>query len=59
VVKDLTIVQKYRIVGEIDERSFIRKKEVEVAATKLASSLGATPPSMTKCQVGTPIRTNK
>jgi hypothetical protein len=59
VKTEIIVVQKYRKVGDIDERSFIRKKETEVAATKLATSGGATPPSMTKCQVGTPIRSNK
>lgn len=53
-------LQKHRQVGDIDERNLIRKKETEVAATKLATSAGlATPPSMTKCQVGTPKRPSK
>ena len=59
-IKPFHRLQKYRKVGEIDERNLIRKKETEVAATKLTPSAGAaTPPSMTKCQVGTPIRSTR
>ena len=47
-------MQTFRKMGEIDERDFVQRKEAEAAASKLA-----TPPSLTKCQVRTPIRSNK
>ena len=47
-------VQTFRKMGEIDERGFVLRKEAEAAASKLA-----TPPSMSKCQVRTPIRSNR
>ncbi len=53
-VNDKWCVQTFRKLGEIDERGFVQRKEAEAAASRLA-----TPPSMSKCQVRTPIRSNR
>ena len=50
-------MQVYRSVTEIDERSFIKRREAEAAATTFAST--GSMPSLSKCQVGTPIRNNR
>lgn len=47
-------LQTFRKVGEFDEREFIHRKEAEAAANKLT-----TPPSMSKCQVRTPVSGNR
>ena len=47
--------QVYRSFGEIDERPFLRRRESD--ATPFVP--GSTPPSMTKCQVATPVRSNR
>lgn len=50
-------MQMYSSISEIDERPFVEARPPKDAGDVARGA--ATPPSMTKCQVGTPVRSRR
>ncbi len=51
------VPQMYSSVSEFDERPFVEARPAKEGLEGVRGT--ATPPSMTKCQVGTPVRSKR